>query len=281
MATSQNKRYDACKGEYYSEIFTLTSDTSYKHWLEECMAALKSKLKKGYLDVSEIVLIGKKLQTIDVKASTPRINNKPDALHQLWGSNSDHPYRKLTLIGTMCKVKIGDELHDFLYEKFLTIYSYLDKDVRRSTTTPLHTHPINQEVVYFLSYGPKSCVVETEYEYWCENQLIDLNTANGRTKFATLTEAKIELKKKNTQTILPSDKPIILEPFDSELLLYDDDLILAADGMFRPHQVTVYDDSKIPTLFYSINNYWSPTGKVNLYTADGKLAKIWNPEEWK
>jgi hypothetical protein len=81
-------------------------------------------------------------------------------------------------------------------------------------------------------------------------------------------------------TVLASAKPIKLPPFRSELVLRDGpNLAMLADGLYRPHKMTVVDDPETPTRFFALDNYFGARARVLVYGAGG--ASLWRHGEWE
>ena len=132
-----------------------------------------------------------------------------------------------------------------------------------------------------LSYGKQTRVEEQEYDYWHNNKRINISTKEGKKYFSKLKPNEISLRNSRLNIIKPTNNPLFLSPFDSEVFLNSEDILKHSDGFFRPHKVIVIDDPIKETLYYAVNNYWSPTGTVYLFNEDGSMKETWNNDEWK
>lgn len=241
----------------------------------------------GFLLYDRIDPIGKAIQALDVEFAKRKIGKEPDDVHQQWGPNAEHPYRKITLCRTTVPVKIGEQVSRFFFEKFLVVYSFLDENGnRRSTITPIHSHPYNHEVVYFLKRGPGSRAVEREYmptdkagaPFFSEDGVLNRGLMNPD---GTLAVSNLKIRFEKEEVLQGTDEPVSLEPFASEFLSRNPQFIFQTDGLFRPHQVTIHDaESDGGTLYYAFNNYWGPLGRVIVYNDAGEPV-IWSHKEWE
>src|SRR5262249_40383184 len=113
----------------------------------------------------DLLVAGKELQGFDADFATIRIGEPFDPIHDLAGPNSQHPYAKIAICRSAFSVRLAPQkIVDFLYEKFLVCYNYLDSGgTLRPTITPVHSHPLNFETVYFLNADNTSKVMEAEY----------------------------------------------------------------------------------------------------------------------
>ncbi|MCX6585802.1 MAG: hypothetical protein NTX13_04380 [Acidobacteria bacterium] len=238
------------------------------------------------LSISELEACGAEIQMLDTMFASELIGRPLDALHRCVGPDPSHPYSKITVCRTTFPVEIGGEILRFYFEKFLVSYSYLDSDgTRRSTTTPIHSHPMNFETVYFTSHGSTSCVLEQEFELLTDTGE-PLITADGSLdegfvrRVATVPGLRPQATPGAISKIWPSSGPIRLTAFDSETVLKSRrDLIEITDGLFRPHQVTVIDDPDAETRYFALDNYFGPVGRVLLYDPDGTV-NVWSHDAW-
>jgi len=260
----------------------------YFDWVKRSLQLIDRATKtNGCLPFQSIHAVGNAMQFLDAKVVGNMIGQPPDVLHKYFGCDHRHPYRKITLCRTQISVELENTIANFLFEKFLVVYSYIDSHGKRcSTTTPIHSHPFNHEVTYFLSGGPQAEIIEEEFAI-TDDQELPLLSNDG------LFNPKIRrsLEKGALQNIRVHSinsyrrpfhfQPLILQNFESDPKLAKTELILLTDGFFRPHRVTVIDDpdSSSETLYYAINNYWSPTGRVFLYNEDSTTT--WNCRDWQ
>jgi hypothetical protein len=269
-------------GEYFSEVSGM-QDSDYGDWVRQCLFALDSETNQGVLAFSAIESVGRAIQRIDCHAISKRIRRAPDRLHQLQGIDRDHPYRKVTLARTTFPVHLNGVLIPFFYEKYLVNYSYNDSGIRRPTVTPIHSHPLNFEVVYFLSAGPATSVTEEWFEA-VDTQGQPLVDECGMlnpylVEGGALHLDRISVRPVGCSILRATVQPVPLNPFASDLLLNQAKVIRWTDGFFRPHRVSIQDDPDVGTLYYAINNYFGPTGRVFLYEPDGRIVQ-WSHRAW-
>lgn len=262
-------------GLYFSQVIGPENPEAefYKNWIEEsCNAVQRATDTDGYISADCIDDVGKIIQTVDKDFASQRIKHDLDLVHTNCGPNSSHPYSKITLCRTVINVKDKLEKFPIFYEKFLVSYSYLDEaGRRRSCTTPIHSHPFNHEVVYFLKADPTIRVREQFYELISEGEdhaspCLDANKL--RPKAVGLPEE-----------IYPQSEPIILHETPIDKILKLNSMDVFQNSIFRAHQVTVEDGEFLPTLYFAINNYWSRTGKVHLFQED--TNSLWEANDWR
>ncbi len=275
-------------GKFFSEVFgaSFSEVEEYRKHILNTVHLITSSFTDGALAYEQIDVVGKRIQEIDVEFAKPKIGRPLDIIHQQYGPNPNHPYRKITLIRTTVPVRMEEGIKRFFFEKFLVVYSFLDENgMRRSTITPIHSHPYNHEVVYFVKHGPGSRAVEREY----------LPTDKSGTPFVSaegvfnpalissdglLSLENLQTQFKKEETLEGTDVPIPLEPFESEFLSRNPHFISQTDGLFRPHQVTIHDsEEEGGTLYYAFNNYWGPLGRVIVYNDSGEPL-VWRHKEW-
>lgn len=263
------------------------ADAYHKLVSESLMLIRRSLDAGGTLTFECLDIVGSEVQQLDAAFARAKINRPQDQLHQCYGPSSRHPYSKITLCRTVIPVRLGDSTVPFIYEKFLVAYSYLCGGRRKSTVTPLHTHPLNFETVYFTSYGPNSLVTEQEFRIVGgdgralvgEDGTVnaDLLHRVGRGDFAGVIFRPGPLHR-----IRPSEEPSTLRPFGPDESLASAGIIKYTDGLFRPHKVTVHDDKQADreTLYYAIDNYFGPVGKVILYNEEA-APNLWSHDDWE
>jgi hypothetical protein len=244
------------------------------------------KMRNGVLPFSVFEEVGNEIQTLDAKFAKTRINKPLDHLHKCMGPDPAHPYSKTTILRTSFPVDTGGKIINFYFEKFLVSYSYLNHNGHRcSTVTPIHSHPLNFETIYFTAYGSASHALEQEFYLTLETgEMLVQNDGSLHPKFVKdilcQKATNIRLKSGPTESLTAGPEPIILQPFDSENAFKShSELITATDGLFRPHRVTVVDDPEKETRYFALDNYFGPTGRVFLYDDDGQ-AKLWSHAAW-
>jgi hypothetical protein len=256
----------------------------------ELIASSMNIISKSFKDSSvlfaELEECGKRIQALDGRFAERKIGKALDSLHRCVGPDPGHPYSKITICRSTFPILIENRRVWFLFEKFLVSYSYLDwSGRRRSTQTPIHSHPINFETVYFASSGNASCAIEQEFHLMNDkgeplirvDGTLHPDLLSGNCLGSGL---KIRVEAGESALIKASSRPIGLDPFTSEFILRaHDPLIYATDGLFRPHQVTVVDDPAVETRYFALDNYFGPTGRVLIYGSDGNV-RVWNHTEW-
>ena len=270
------------RGEYFSEV-SPEDEPDYARLIRDSLFVLSSNTLSGILPFESLESVGRKIQTIDSSFAVPRIGQAPDRIHCLHGVDQLHPYRKITLARTSVPVRIGDGIIPFLYEKFLVSYSFWNCGQRCPTITPIHSHPLNYEVVYFVSHGPTTYVVEEEFEVVDQSGLPLVDEA-GRLNPSLIEGADIRfdsltVRATGKSTLMPRSEPIPLDPFDADLRLDRANIIRWTDGFFRPHRVTVHEGPGDETLYYAFNNYFGPTGRVFIYSSTGSIEP-WSHGAW-
>jgi hypothetical protein len=275
---------------FFSEVLSHrnTSASVYFDWIVGSLNLIRGAISDGHcMHFENILQVGKNIQLLDAKIINLIMNGTIDDIHLCFGSDLEHPYRKITLCRVGFPVWLGNAVINFMFEKFLVIYSYRDKNGKRqSTRTPIHSHPLNHEVTYFLSGGTGSTVIEEEFTVVDEDGaalILKNGSFNPKIK-AQLDKAQppaICVRHAATHNRAFSGVPMILDEFESDRLLACSEKIILSDGFFRPHRVTVIDDthSKNETLYYAINNYWTPTGRVYVY--GDNTVKTWNHADWQ
>ena len=276
------------EGFYFSEtIDPQLAGDGYRGWVERCLSRiLEESGGTGTIPVERLDALGRSIQAIDRDFVARSLLGRPlDAVHAVHGPNEEHPYSKITLCRTAIKVRIREREVPLLYEKYLVSYSYLDAGgVRRCTVTPIHSHPFNHEVSYFLSAGSGTRVVEHEFEVVADvSRLTDLAATNGMRHPPFTPEADpraFHVRETATHEIVPgTSSVVVLDHFPRDARLVESGALLSADGLYRPHRVDVTDDPTVGTLYYAINNYWSPTGRVYMFEL-AKKAAPWRHSTW-
>jgi hypothetical protein len=281
---------DVNDGLFFSEALGPENDQAdaYHRLVSDTLMLLRDGFEwGGWMPFERLGRVGAEIQKLDAAFAREKANRPPDRIHQCYGTSPQHPYSKITLCRTAVPVRLGDAVVPFVYEKFLVAYSYLDGAARRSTVTPLHTHPLNFETVYFVSYGPDSLVTEQEFCIIGKGGR-PLVGEDGRVDVELLNEIvrgdfkEVTFRLGETHYIHPGEEPVILRGFDSDNALADARLIQHTDGLFRPHQVTVRDDhdADVETLYYAIDNYFGPEGRVFIYNKEGQLD-LWSHHDWE
>lgn len=275
----------ACHGLFFSEALDAANPAAedYLRLIAQTIEILVEAGANGPMSLAELIDCGRRVQHLDAAFADARSELPLDALHSCSGPDPTHPYAKITLCRTTIPIQISEQVMWFFFEKFLVSYSYLDEGVRRSTNTPIHSHPLNFETVYFRSFGPGARVTEQEYRLINREgvPLIDGEGAIDERFFgaaaAGVPAVRVEPGPKSD--ITPGAKAIRLEPFDMEVALRARDrFVRLSDGLFRPHRVTVRDDPETPTRYYALDNYVGPLGRVLLYGPDG--ASVWRHDDW-
>jgi hypothetical protein len=228
--------------------------------------------------------LGRAIQEIDADFARHRIGAPLDQLHSCHGTDRIHPYRKMTLCRVGLFLRLPDSIVPFLFEKFLVSYSYWDAGKRRSTVTPIHSHPWNHEVVYFAATGPRAYVVEEEFLV-CDEHNQPVIGPNGEINSSSFSAEgalhldHVKLQKLDEHRLAATNQPQLLDAFDGDARLQAPRLLSFTEGLFRPHRVRVVDDPQAETYYFAINNYWSPTGRVLVYRDDGTTS-TWSHNAW-
>jgi hypothetical protein len=274
-------------GTYFSEVCNADfEDTGpYRSLVEACLSVLGKRLSRGRLGYEHLHECGLAIQELDFEFAKSRMSGDLDVPHKLVGRDASHPYAKTALCRTAIPVRVGEQDIDLYFEKFLVCYSHLDeRGNRKSTVTPIHSHPLNYETVYFTSYGALSRAVEQEFVVVdpagapLVNSDASVNVAALR-DIGGITEFKVVPGP--SSEIVPSRTPIALAAFERDnALAQREDLLMLTDGLFRPHQVSVFDDPSVPTRYFALDNYFGATGRVIIYDPDGRV-RLWNRAEWQ
>ena len=271
-------------GLYFSEVVAESNPdaSDYVDLISRSVSVLAEAGRGGPMSLSDLVACGQRIQHLDAAFANARVGRPLDALHRCVGPDPSHPYAKLTVCRTSFPVTVADQRIDFFFEKFLVVYAYLSADgVRCSTDTPIHSHPLNFETVYFRGFGPGSRVVEQEFRL-LNAEGIPLIDAGGQVNelfFKGDSTGSVRVEPGTTAEIAAETEAIMLPPFDMELALRErPGLVRATDGLFRPHRVTVRDDPEVKTAYFAIDNYFGPAGRVLLYGGDG--TSVWTHDDW-
>ena len=276
----------ALKGEFFSEAMSAVNPeaAAYRDLSTRSIDLLLAEVRDGALPFKSLMACGPRIQALDADFAAELFGRDLDSLHSCMGPNREHPYAKITVLRTSIPVSLGPRIVSFYFEKFLVCYSYLDEGgVRRSTVTPIHSHPLNFETVYFSSFGRASRVVEQEYRLQTsagvpvvgEDEGLDPSFLDAaRSGDLALTAAP------GPKSVIPAtETPTKLPPFLSERALTDPSLIELTDGLFRPHRVTVIDDPNVETRYFALDNYFGPTARVLLF--DEGRPSLWRHDEWE
>lgn len=278
-------------GLFFSEALAPENDCAdqYHQLVMRSLAIVGEALDgRGRLAYEDIDAVGRHLQQLDAEFARKKINRPQDKLHLCYGPNPAHPYSKIALCRTTLPVIVEGRVVPFFFEKFLIAYSYFDEyGKRRSTVTPMHSHPLNFETAYFTSYGPRSIATEQEFHLILDNDrpLID---AEGKLDPAFIQQSgsdhlcRLTLVPDAKYQIRAGAEPVMLPTFDSDRLLRKAGLIDITDGLFRPHQVSIHDDPEADreTLYYAVDNYLGPKGRVLLFSEDGRV-NLWSHRDWR
>ena len=281
---------DINSGFFFSEVLGPRNNCAdqYQNLIADSLRIILDAMDdKGQLPLSVLDEVGQSIQDLDAAFAQSKINQPEDCLHRCYGPNPNHPYSKITLCRTTLPILAQGNTVSCFFEKYLVAYSYFDEKGRRqSTTTPIHTHPLNFETVYFTSYGHYSQVEEQEFHLIQKNGSPVIGP-DGKVDPEFI--AKKEADRLNGLTLVPgiihtiraANRPATLPPFESEAALRDAQLFSQTDGLFRPHRVTVYDDHDADreTLYYALDNYFGPAGKVLLFEKDGRI-NLWSHDNW-
>jgi hypothetical protein len=246
---------------------------------------LSRRLTRARIPYERLHECGLAIQELDFEFAKSRLSCGLDLPHRLVGRDASHPYAKTALCRTAIPIRVGGQDVDLFFEKFLVCYSYLnERGDRKSTVTPIHSHPLNYETVYFTSYGARSHALEQEFVV-VDTTGVPLVNSDASVNVAALrdiggiTEFKVLPGPSNE--ILPSREPAALPAFErDDALARRDDLLVLTDGLFRPHQVSVFDDPSVPTRYFALDNYFGVTGRVIIYDPDGRV-RLWNRAEWQ
>lgn len=272
-------------GEYFSEVIGEQNPgrRKYRALCEESLAALASFLREdGVLPFEALPEAGARLQEIDARFASVRVGKPMDCVHNLGGPDAAHPYGKIIVCRTSVPVLMPDgDRAAFLFEKFLVSYFYTDSDgTRRTTVTPIHSHPINFETVYFVESDSTSEVVEEEFALEFDQYgpvvLTDGRVSPEFIKRALAGTVRLTLAAARTATFGPDTTVRKLQPFVIDRVLPTFPQLLGVlDGYFRPHRVTVRGDR---TRYFALDNYFSPTGNVILFGESGQ--SVWSRAPW-
>lgn len=272
-------------GLYFSEVTNSPNPVAgeYRQLVQDCLRIIARRVgSDGIVDFVELQAIGQELQQVDLGFSAERIGVPLDVIHQLVGPNPKHPYAKITVCRTVVPVRLTSKtVTQFFYEKFLVCYCYLDETgIRRPTTTPVHSHPLNFETIYFAFGDKPSQVTETEYLLYQPNGRSVLQPDGSLDPYfvtcASQGTVSLDPRPGPNQIFLP-DAPIrSLPPFRVDVAFQNvPELLNVVDGYFRPHRVEVIGDT---TRYFALDNYFSPTGRVILFADTGK--SIWSHDDW-
>jgi len=272
-------------GEYFSEVIGEQNPgrLKYQTLCEDSFGVLAGFMQEdGLLPFQSLPEVGARLQDIDAHFAGSRVGKPLDAVHSLGGPDAAHPYGKIIVCRTSVPLLMPDgERAAFLFEKFLVSYFYTDSQgKRRSTTTPIHSHPINFETVYFVESDSSSKVVEQEFTLGFDEcgpvVLPDGRVSPEFIKRALAGTVKLTLTPANATTFGPDTPVRKLQPFviDSILPTFPQ-LLGVLDGYFRPHRVAVHGDL---TSYFALDNYFSPTGNVILFGDSGR--SVWTRAPW-
>jgi len=272
-------------GEYFSEVIGEENPgrSQYRALCEESLGVIASFMQNdGVLPFVALSEVGARLQDIDARFAGSRTGEPLDAVHSLGGPDAAHPYGKIIICRTSFPILMPDgERAAFLFEKFLVSYFYTDSQgKRRPTITPIHSHPINFETVYFVESDSNSKVVEQEFILGFDD-CGPVVLPDGRVSLEFINRAvagrvRVTLTAADFTTFGPDTPVRKLQPFaiDSVLPTFPQ-LLGVLDGYFRPHQVSVYGDR---TSYFALDNYFSPTGNVILFGESGR--SIWSRAPW-
>jgi hypothetical protein len=282
--TGQSTQFplELVNGEYFSEV-PIGDYADYGEWIRQCLAVIYAETQQGVLPFEAVERVGRAIQRIDCHAISSRIACAPDRLHQLQGIDREHPYRKITLARTVFPVRLLRDTIPFFYEKYLINYSYDDCGIRRSTITPIHSHPLNYEVVYFLAAGRATSVTEEWFEaadshgrpFVDESGVLNHNLVEA----GELHLDRVTVRPVGCSILRATAQPVPLSPFAADFRLDQANVIRWTDGFFRPHRVSIQDDPDVGTLYYAINNYFGPSGRVYVYEPGGKIVQ-WSHRAW-
>ena len=230
--------------------------------------------------------VGQSLQELDSDFASAKIAQPLDCLHRCTGTDVKHPYAKITICRTTFPVEIMGRSVPFYFEKFLVAYSYLNEQgQRRSTVTPVHSHPINFETAYFTHYGDQSCAVEQEFDLYGADGASMVGpeqkiSADFRDQLDSDSIRFLRAVPAGKTIISPAKNPTVLAPFTSEIALKEDEeRLVFYDGLFRPHRVEVKDDPDTETRYFAMDNYFGPTGRVLVFDEAGEVRQ-WKHHEW-
>lgn len=256
-------------GTYFSDVIGHEGRSHYLDWVSGTMKLLADAGEP--LSLGAITELGQKIAESDREFAQRLIDaGTVDDIHRWYGPNPQHPYRKITVCRTGISIDLGKEVRQGLYEKFLVVYSYLGSDgKRRSTITPIHSHPYNQEVVYFLRYGENAEVVE-------EHFIVDPIPSSE----SLARGENVNIKATNVERRSGKKTAEVLSNLEADEACWLPEIMVKNDAVFRTHRVSVHDNDKFtPTLYYAINNYWSLSGKVYLFEEQGDASR-WDYFEW-
>lgn len=276
----------ALDGEFFSEAVSDANPeaAAYRELALRSIELLRGEVRDGALPFEGLMECGSRIQALDAEFAASLFDRDLDGLHRCMGPDRKHPYAKITVLRTTIPVSLGPRVVSFYFEKFLVCYSFLDeRGVRRSTVTPIHSHPLNFETVYFTHFGQSSQVVEQEFRLQMPSGL-PLVTADGSIDPRFVNAARsgdlaLTAAPGPKSTIEARAIPTMLPPFRSEQALTDATLIELTDGLFRAHRVTVVDDPDVETRYFALDNYFGPIARVLLF--DEGQPQLWRHGEWE
>jgi hypothetical protein len=275
------------EGSYFSEVVGPMNDraAAYHTLVSDCMDTIRKRMVGGVISFADLCVAGQEMQELDDAFARQIISTGLDAIHRCCGPDRQHPYAKITIARSAFPVNLSENIVWFYFEKFLVSYCYLDMDNKsRSTKTPVHSHPLNFETVYFTSYGTGAAVHEREYHV-VDHDGVRLVDDAGNVHPDLL--ARLMSNDSSAWRVLPgevhvieaSPTPIRLPPFEEERAMFGHEAALVAfDGLYRPHQVSVIDSVERPTRYFALDNYFGPTCRVFIYN-DGDID-LWSHNKW-
>jgi hypothetical protein len=275
-------------GRYFSEAVgeANAEATEYEDLINRSLDLFLPQSPFRALSIEALYECGRALQKLDRDFASSKIGRPLDSLHRCMGTDAGHPYAKITVCRTTFPVEVSGKSIPFFYEKFLVAYSYLDEQGRRrSTVTPAHSHPINFETGYFTHFGPRSGVIEQEFDLLGPDGCPVIGPDNRvSAEFSTKLDwnsNQVLRARPASQTLLtPSENPVVLAPFASEAALTEDrEKVIRFDGLFRAHRVEVLDDPDVETRYFALDNYFGPACRVLVFDDAGNVRK-WQHHEW-
>ncbi len=272
-------------GTYFTEVLGPLNEDAQKYQIliEQSLEKARELYEGNAIPFERLEGLGNSMEHLDSVFAESHIDTKQDTIHSICGPDVGHPYAKNTIFRTVIAVRVDSQIINLFFEKFLVNYSYLDSGVRKSTVTPIHAHPPNFEVAYFGQYGPESKAIEQEFTpfYKGEPLVSEDGSINKTALEAPDLFSELTLIPGPSRTINPGNRPMTFpdQIFDSATM-NDKESFFKFSGIFRPHQVTIIDDSDIRTVFHSLIAYLSPDGVVNVFTPEGRVAKKYSHDEW-